>query len=69
MQHHLRLRRSTSWLVPVCLVAAGLLVPASAGAITSAECDARVNDTPTKLVPCIQTDDLWQHMAGPPGDR
>ncbi len=29
---------------------------------TSAECDARVNDTPSKLIPCIQTDALWQHM-------
>jgi hypothetical protein len=29
---------------------------------TSAECDARVNDTPSKLIPCIQKDDLWQHM-------
>jgi hypothetical protein len=39
-----------------------LLAPSSAGAVTSAECDARVNDTPAKLVPCIQTDDLWHHM-------
>jgi hypothetical protein len=37
-------------------------MPASAGAITSAQCDARVNDTPSKLVECIQTDDLWNHM-------
>jgi Peptidase family M28/PA domain len=29
---------------------------------SSAECDAQVNDTPSKLVPCIQTDDLWAHM-------
>jgi hypothetical protein len=31
-------------------------------AITSAQCDAQVNDTPGKLLPCIQTDDLWNHM-------
>jgi hypothetical protein len=38
------------------------LAPTNAGAITSAQCDAQVNDTPAKLVPCIQTDDLWDHM-------
>jgi hypothetical protein len=37
-------------------------VPASAGAISSAACNARPNDTPTKLVACVKTDDLWQHM-------
>jgi hypothetical protein len=47
--------------VPVC-VAVGLLAPASASAITPAQCDAQVNDTPGTLVPCIQTDDLWNHM-------
>jgi hypothetical protein len=62
MPHHLRLRLSKSWLVPLCLVAAGLLVPASAGAISSAGCNARPNDTPKKLVECVKTDDLWQHM-------
>jgi hypothetical protein len=29
---------------------------------TPAECDARVNDTPSKLVECIQTADLWAHL-------
>jgi hypothetical protein len=63
MAHHLRSRLSKSWLVPLCLVAAGLLAPSSAGAApTPAQCDARVNDTPGKLIPCIQTDDLWNHM-------
>jgi Peptidase family M28/PA domain len=37
-------------------------VPANASAITSAQCDAQVNDTPGKLIPCIQQDDLWNHM-------
>jgi hypothetical protein len=37
-------------------------VPASAGAISSAGCNARANATPEKLVECIKTDDLWQHM-------
>src|SRR6266550_8390416 len=35
---------------------------ASAKAPTPAECDARANDTPSKLLPCIQQDDLWNHM-------
>jgi hypothetical protein len=35
---------------------------ASASAITSAQCEAQVNDTPGKLLPCIQQDDLWNHM-------
>ena len=46
----------------LCLLV-GLFVPATAGADpTPAECDARANDTPGKLLPCIQTDDLWTHM-------
>jgi len=50
------------------VAAAGPLGPASAKAagaqpaITSAQCQARVNDTPSKLLPCIQTDDLWNIM-------
>jgi hypothetical protein len=43
-------------------VAGWLLVPARAGAISSAACNTRSNDTPKKLVACIKTDDLWQHM-------
>jgi hypothetical protein len=62
MPHRARLRLSKSWTVSLCLVAAGLLAPTTAGAITSAQCDAQVNDTPAKLLPCIQTDDLWNHM-------
>ena len=42
--------------------AAAGLSSTSANAPTPAECDARVNDTPSKLVECIQTDDLWDHM-------
>jgi hypothetical protein len=42
--------------------AAGLSSSTGANAPTPAECDARANDTPSKLVPCIQTDDLWDHM-------
>jgi Peptidase family M28/PA domain len=56
-----RLNRHGVWVVGVCLGAA-LAVPASAGAITSKQCAARVNDTPTKLVECVQTNDLMAHM-------
>src|SRR5258705_13855827 len=54
-------RRVAPGLVPLC-IAVGLLAPASESAITPAECDAQVNDTPSKLLPCIQTADLWNHM-------
>jgi Peptidase family M28/PA domain len=56
--------RLHSWLVPLCLVVVGLAAPAGASAKdpTSAQCDARVNDTPGTLLPCIQRDDLWNHM-------
>src|SRR5437764_7331131 len=48
-------------IIPLC-VAAGLLVPASASAISSSACNARANDTSTKLVECIKKDELWSHM-------
>ena len=61
-----RSRLATPWFIVVCAVlcaAAGLVGPAKAStAPTSAECDGRVNDTPTRLVECVQTDDLWNHM-------
>ncbi|MDR2988682.1 MAG: hypothetical protein LBV34_27990, partial [Nocardiopsaceae bacterium] len=74
MPQRLRLRRSHLWLVPfsvalVALVAAvGPAGPTKArassaqAAITSAQCKNQVNDTPSKLLPCIQTDDLWNYM-------
>src|SRR3954463_4942839 len=55
-----RLRRH--WIVPLCCAIAVLLVPTGAGAVTSSQCDNRVNDTPDTLVPCIQQTDLWNHM-------
>ena len=62
MTERLRSRLLRSWPVLLC-AAAFALVPASASADpTPAECDARANDTPTKLVECIQTDDLMAHM-------
>ena len=56
-------RRLRTWVVLLCVtVGVGLLATPSATAITSAQCDARVNDTPSKLIECIQTADLWNHM-------
>src|SRR4051794_22097410 len=50
------------WGVVLCVAVAGLVAPTQASAISSAQCDAQVNDTPSKLLPCIQKDDLWKHM-------
>jgi hypothetical protein len=56
-------RRATTLLCVLLCAGAGLVGPASASTTpTSAECDARVNDTPGKLVECVQTDGLWNHM-------
>ena len=63
-----RRRRLLLWLVPLCMAVAALapavgpVAATSALATTSAQCDTQVNDTPSKLLPCIQTDDLWNHM-------
>jgi len=63
MPERLRSRVLRTWLGLLLCAAALTLAPASASADpTPAECDARVNDTPGKLVECIQTDDLMAHM-------
>jgi Zn-dependent M28 family amino/carboxypeptidase len=56
-----RTRRRGLWGLGLLCVAVGLLAPASASAAT-AECNARANDTPAKLIECVQQDDLWNHM-------
>jgi hypothetical protein len=61
MSGRIRSRLPHPWLLVLC-IAAGLLAPSSASAITSKQCDARVNDTAAKLLPCIQQGDLWNHM-------
>jgi Zn-dependent M28 family amino/carboxypeptidase len=62
MPQRLTSRPARSWLVAACL-AIGLLAPAGASAApSSAACNARANDTPKKLLPCIKTGDLWAHM-------
>jgi hypothetical protein len=46
-------------------VAAGLVVSAAGNvqAVPADPCTTQVNDTPSKLLPCIKTDDLWAHMV------
>jgi hypothetical protein len=62
MSQPLTSRLARSWLVAACL-AVGLVAPPGASAEPSSRgCDARANDTPHKLLPCIQTRDLWNHM-------
>src|SRR3954468_24605410 len=63
MSHRPSSRPSKSWLVLLVLAAFGAFGASSASASpTPHKCDSRVNDTAKKLVPCIQTADLWQHM-------
>src|SRR5215470_17548060 len=58
-----RLRLSLS-VAMVALVSAIGLVPVTNAMASpqSIDCDTQVNDTPAKLLPCIRTDDLWNHM-------
>jgi Peptidase family M28/PA domain len=62
MHQRSRLRPLRSWVVVLFVAVVGMVAPTQAGAISSAQCDAQVNDTPSKLLPCIQKKDLWQHM-------
>jgi Zn-dependent M28 family amino/carboxypeptidase len=63
MAQRMRLRRSHAWVALLCIAAAlGITAAGNAGATSSAQCDTQVNDTLSKLLPCIQTDDLWTHM-------
>ena len=62
----MRHRRLKLSLVPigVALVVLGVAVgvPNNAAALTSAQCASRVNNTSARLLECIRTDDLWNHM-------
>src|SRR4051794_22143315 len=62
MPQRMGLRVRFLLLALVCVVV-GLFAPAGASADpTPAQCDGRANDTPGKLVPCVQQDELWAHM-------
>lgn len=45
------------------IIAIGILFSSYTQAITSAQCEARVNDTPSKLVECIQKEALWNDLS------
>jgi len=56
-------RLRASWIIGVCAgVVLALLTAPSATAAPKVTCDTQVNDTPSKLLPCITTTDLWNHM-------
>jgi hypothetical protein len=62
MPQRTRLHRR-SWVVTVCAaVVVALCTAPTASAAPKDACDTQVNDTPSKLLPCIKTDDLWNHM-------
>jgi len=62
MNDRSRSRPPFRWVALLCLLV-GLFVPATASADpTPAECGARANDTPAKLIECVQTPDLQAHM-------
>jgi Peptidase family M28/PA domain len=64
MPQLLRRRRYLS-LVLTCVAVFGLAAavgPVAASSAAPANCDTQVNDTPSKLLPCITTEDLWAHM-------
>jgi hypothetical protein len=49
--------------VLLCVAAGlGLFAAPNASAAPRDACDTQVNDTPSKLVACIKTADLWNHM-------
>jgi hypothetical protein len=63
MAQRMRLRRRRWWVAALCVaVLLGLLAAPTASAAPRDACDTQVNDTPSKLLPCIKTDDLWNHM-------
>src|SRR5437763_13970836 len=55
-------RRPFLLVVAFCMAVVALVLPTQASAISPAQCDAQVNDTPSKLLPCIQKNDLWKIM-------
>ena len=63
MAQRTRLRRRRWWVAALCVaVLLGLLAAPTASAAPRDACDTQVNDTPSKLLPCITKADLWKHM-------
>ncbi|HEX6700170.1 MAG TPA: M28 family peptidase [Gaiellaceae bacterium] len=62
MPQRFKLRRPHLWLVALCIAVVALVGPIPAGAAPPPNCDTQVNDTPSKLLPCITKNDLWKIM-------
>ena len=62
MRRPVRSRLSVSARLLGLCVSVGLLAPAGASAVSNSACEARANDTSSKLVECIKKDDLWGQM-------
>jgi hypothetical protein len=51
------------WVATICVVAVALVFGTTAASATPPpDCSTQVNDTPGKLLPCITTGDLMNHM-------
>jgi Peptidase family M28/PA domain len=59
---HFRPQRPRSWAAALCVAALAAVVAPTTGAIAADPCETQANDTPSKLVACIKTGDLWHHM-------
>jgi hypothetical protein len=62
MPRHFRPQRSRSWIAALCVAALAAFVAPATGAIAADPCDTQANDTPSKLIACIRTADLMNHM-------
>jgi hypothetical protein len=50
------------WGLAICIVAAAFVFGTPGASATPPDCSTQVNDTPGKLLPCITTSDLMNHM-------
>jgi len=56
-------RHRRTWVLGVtAALGLALLTAPAANAAPKSSCDTQVNNTPAKLLPCITTADLWNHM-------
>jgi hypothetical protein len=63
MAERVWLHRPATWVALLGVaVALGLSGGGAARATATADCSTQVNDTPSKLLPCITQDDLWTEM-------
>src|SRR5438105_5097318 len=67
MPSGMRPRRPYSFIAAISVAAVALLGTPNATVVALAKapqdtCDTQVNDTPSKLVACVKTKDLWGHM-------